>query len=166
MLDRVRSGGLQIDSDVEAGLVLPAAVERAAYRIVQEALTNVTRHAGAITAKVLVRRTGDDKGARLVPKVGDARVASRFVRRRLQPGLAPTRTEDLGVIDLAVDDLSDAESRQHERHTPAVAVEHRQGVEVGVVVVDAHVEAHRERFNHRFLCVSCTPFGRAVVPDV
>ncbi len=49
----VRAGGLDVrlDHDGEAP-ALPAAVELAAYRIVQEALTNVTRHARARTATV------------------------------------------------------------------------------------------------------------------
>jgi signal transduction histidine kinase len=38
---------------------LPAAVELAAYRIVQEALTNVTRHAHATHAWVTVRYADD-----------------------------------------------------------------------------------------------------------
>jgi len=38
---------------------LPAAVDRAAYRIVQEALTNAGRHAGATTATVSVRYRPD-----------------------------------------------------------------------------------------------------------
>ncbi|HEY2206303.1 MAG TPA: sensor histidine kinase [Pseudonocardia sp.] len=39
---------------------LPAAVDTAAYRIVQEALTNVHRHAGEATATVLVGYTGTE----------------------------------------------------------------------------------------------------------
>jgi signal transduction histidine kinase len=44
----VRAGGLDVRLEVDPSVVpLPSAVELAAYRIVQEALTNVTRHARA-----------------------------------------------------------------------------------------------------------------------
>jgi signal transduction histidine kinase len=45
--------GLQVDVDVEGDPAeLPLGVELAAYRIVQEALTNTRRHAGARSARV------------------------------------------------------------------------------------------------------------------
>lgn len=57
LVDSVRASGLAVDLD-HAGEVgpLPAAVELAAYRIVQEALTNVARHAAARHATVRVAR--------------------------------------------------------------------------------------------------------------
>ena len=42
-----RNGSLEVDMEVEPLPTLPAAVEVGAYRIVQESLANVVRHAGA-----------------------------------------------------------------------------------------------------------------------
>ncbi|MFF2745152.1 sensor histidine kinase [Kitasatospora sp. NPDC058048] len=58
--DRVRAAGLRVDLELpgQEG-PLPADVETAAYRIVQEALTNTVKHAGADRVAVRVRRTGD-----------------------------------------------------------------------------------------------------------
>ncbi|HEY7174411.1 MAG TPA: sensor histidine kinase, partial [Micromonosporaceae bacterium] len=55
---RLESDGLAIAVDVPSdGLGrLPAAVEAAAYRIVTEALTNVSRHAGATTCRIRLAR--------------------------------------------------------------------------------------------------------------
>lgn len=56
----VRSAGLPVEMRMEGEVVdLPPAVDRAAYRIVQEALTNTRRHAGPATATVLLRYAGD-----------------------------------------------------------------------------------------------------------
>jgi signal transduction histidine kinase len=58
LVERVRSGGLDVRIDLEQPeRPPPAGVGLAAYRIVQEALTNVLRHAGTgATARVHVRQ--------------------------------------------------------------------------------------------------------------
>jgi signal transduction histidine kinase len=52
----LRSAGVDVALDVETVGDIPAAVQSTAYRIVQEALTNVARHAGASSTRVCVRR--------------------------------------------------------------------------------------------------------------
>jgi signal transduction histidine kinase len=55
---RVRETGLPVTLEVEGGLDgLPAGLDLAAYRIVQEALSNTIKHAGDATAQVHVWRT-------------------------------------------------------------------------------------------------------------
>ncbi|MEV5848963.1 sensor histidine kinase [Streptomyces sp. NPDC051985] len=56
LVERVRSGGLSVDLAVEGEpRPLPPGVELCAYRVVQEALTNVLKHAGHAHARVLLR---------------------------------------------------------------------------------------------------------------
>ncbi|MFD0318446.1 sensor histidine kinase [Streptomyces flavalbus] len=52
--------GLAIRTELAETRPLPPEADRAAYRIVQEALTNVTRHARAHTVAIRVRPEGDD----------------------------------------------------------------------------------------------------------
>ena len=56
----VAAAGLpvRLNCDVERGI--PEGVQLAAYRIVQEALTNTLRHAGPATATVTVKHSGND----------------------------------------------------------------------------------------------------------
>lgn len=54
------AAGVEVDVSIAPGAVpLPASVGSTAYRIVQEALTNVLRHAGTTTARVRVSRHDD-----------------------------------------------------------------------------------------------------------
>ncbi|SDL83471.1 Signal transduction histidine kinase [Nonomuraea maritima] len=73
LVDRARSTGLPATVTVSGERrTLPAAVDRAAYRIVQEALTNVTRHAGRAAASVRI----DYAGTELVVQVDDDGLAT------------------------------------------------------------------------------------------
>jgi signal transduction histidine kinase len=60
LLEQARAAGLTADLDVEGQRVpLPPGVDLAAFRIVQEALTNIVRHSGARSARIrLVYRPG------------------------------------------------------------------------------------------------------------
>ncbi len=49
---------LEVDQDIEAGLELASLYENSLFRMVQEALTNISRHASAGRARVSLRREG------------------------------------------------------------------------------------------------------------
>lgn len=55
LVDRVRTGGLRVDLHLREPRPLPPGVDAAGYAIVQEALTNVLRHAAAEEVRVEVR---------------------------------------------------------------------------------------------------------------
>jgi signal transduction histidine kinase len=60
LVDHARSAGLRAEMDVQVdGRAVPSAIGGAAFRIVQEALTNVLRHADASSAQVRVRANLD-----------------------------------------------------------------------------------------------------------
>ncbi len=55
LVERARASGLPATLAIDGEpRPLPAAVDQAAYRVVQEALTNVSRHAGPATASVVI----------------------------------------------------------------------------------------------------------------
>ncbi len=73
LIDQVRAAGLEVRLDVDGDRrELPAALELSAYRIVQEALTNTLRHAGAQHAAVTVRF---EPGALQIEIVDDGRAS-------------------------------------------------------------------------------------------
>ena len=58
LIGNVRDAGLPVEYSVEGtACCLPAGMDLAAYRIVQEALTNTVKHGGRATARVTVRYT-------------------------------------------------------------------------------------------------------------
>ena len=60
LLDRAKAAGLDTDANVELnGRAIPIAVGQTGFRIVQEALTNVMRHAAASRARVNLCVEGD-----------------------------------------------------------------------------------------------------------
>lgn len=60
LVDRVREAGLPVKVSVEGiATDLPPGIDLSAYRIVQEALTNVLTHAGPATATVVIRYLED-----------------------------------------------------------------------------------------------------------
>src|SRR4051794_1785060 len=59
LLERMRAGGLRLTGWIDRGPDVPADVGAAAYRIVQESLTNVLRHADGAAAEVRISRADD-----------------------------------------------------------------------------------------------------------
>jgi signal transduction histidine kinase len=60
LIDNVRDTGLPVEFSIEGEVCcLPAGMDLAAYRVVQEALTNSVKHAGKATARVTVSYTDD-----------------------------------------------------------------------------------------------------------
>jgi signal transduction histidine kinase len=60
-VEQVRAAGLPVQVTVEGEpRELPPGVDLSAYRIVQEALTNVLKHAGPARARVVLRYGADD----------------------------------------------------------------------------------------------------------
>ena len=95
LVDRVRTGGLEISLRLEAEAV-PAEAERAAYAVVQEGLTNVLRHAGASRAEVSVVSNDTE----MVVTVHDDGRGSDMPGKERRPGMGivgmRSRVEALG----------------------------------------------------------------------
>ncbi|MGW6457374.1 sensor histidine kinase [Streptomyces sp. NPDC055078] len=66
LIERARTAGIEVRTHTEGSpRPLPPPVDLAAYRIVQESLTNVTRHARARTARVTIAYSEDDVRLRI-----------------------------------------------------------------------------------------------------
>jgi signal transduction histidine kinase len=83
LVDQAREAGMRVSHTVEGPVrPLPAGLSLAVYRIVQEALTNVRKHAGAKASaavtlrytqdELLVRVTDDGRGLAGLPRYGTA----------------------------------------------------------------------------------------------
>jgi signal transduction histidine kinase len=106
--DSLRSAGVEVDVDIDPATgTLPASVTATGYRIVQEALTNVVRHAAGSHAHVQVARKGDrvvidvrDDGRGVVP-VGAAAApgTGSGVRGMRERALAAGGTLEAGPVD-------------------------------------------------------------------
>nr|WP_042191490.1 sensor histidine kinase [Kibdelosporangium sp. MJ126-NF4]CEL20114.1 two-component system sensor kinase [Kibdelosporangium sp. MJ126-NF4]CTQ97338.1 two-component system sensor kinase [Kibdelosporangium sp. MJ126-NF4] len=95
LIEQVRAGGLLVDLDVEpVGTPLAEEVDVVAYRVVQESLTNVLRHAGDTAADVRIGRQKDE----LVVQVADRGIGTPDQAPRWGRGLTGMRgrVEDVG----------------------------------------------------------------------
>ena len=90
------SAGLAVHTRVEGTpRPLPAGTDLAAYRIVQESLTNVTRHAGPASATILVRYGPDDLTVQVDDDGKGATSASG--RQATDPGRQDRRPGGTGI---------------------------------------------------------------------
>ncbi|GLY69672.1 sensor histidine kinase [Amycolatopsis taiwanensis] len=95
LVDQVRAGGLPVELHLEhPATSLADDIDVVAYRVVQESLTNVLRHAGETTADVRIARQEDE----LVVQVADRGRATPQQTPRLGRGLTGMRgrVEDIG----------------------------------------------------------------------
>jgi Histidine kinase len=72
LLDKTRLAGVDVDSTVEGPIeTVPAVVSREAYRIVQECLTNVVRHAGKVPVALRLAARADELALDLSNPLGE-----------------------------------------------------------------------------------------------
>lgn len=112
LVSRTAMAGLEVHTDVHGvPQPLPTGLDRAAFRIIQESLTNVVRHAKATTATVRIQYGTetltlqvDDNGQSLTapPVEGNGIVGMRERATALGGTLAATRTPNGGLRVVAV----------------------------------------------------------------
>jgi signal transduction histidine kinase len=123
LADGLRSAGREVtlvrdhsDDDLQA---IPAAVDQAAFRIIQESLTNIVRHAPAARATVRVtRRAGmltvevsDDGPAVIVPADGNGIRGMRERARAVGGTVRVSVREPSGLVVQADLPLAEGEAR-------------------------------------------------------
>jgi signal transduction histidine kinase len=87
LVDHVQAGGLPVDLQVErTDVTLPPEIDAVAYRVVQEALTNVLRHAGPTRALVRVSWEDDEVVVQVTDR-GRGTVQAAPVGGRGLPGM-------------------------------------------------------------------------------
>jgi signal transduction histidine kinase len=74
LCEQLRRSGLPVELDLPAGIDVPRAASVAAYRIVQEALTNVVKHAGLVPTRVRVACQDAMLDLRITNAAGDPKV--------------------------------------------------------------------------------------------
>ncbi|WCN06150.1 sensor histidine kinase [Streptomyces sp. M92] len=112
LLESARASGAKVDAEVTGPLeALPGPVSREGYRILQEALTNVLRHAGAVPTRVRVEVTDGALTLQVCNPLPDERAAPgrgsglRGIRERvaLLGGRARTGPGDAGDWEVLVE---------------------------------------------------------------
>lgn len=91
LIEQVRASGLPVQSAIDACGDLPESLSAAVYRVVQEALTNVLRHAGPTQAQVTIEREEalvvvrvTDRGSATPATVGPPGRGLTGMRRRVE----------------------------------------------------------------------------------
>jgi signal transduction histidine kinase len=146
LLARTRQAGVAVTLDRQGSIDgLPSSVDQAAYRITQEALTNVARHSGAASATVQIARVNgaivvqiDDDGrgaAPSSPTVGGNGIAGMRERARalggnLQAGRRPSGGYQVRAWLPLPDQGDDHQDDDHQDDGPTVgepAEDHQTG---------------------------------------
>lgn len=85
LVDRVRAAGFVVDLDARSTVAgsLPPSVQLSIYRIVQEALTNVVKHAGPATVRVEIR---DETDALVLEVRDDGQGIASALSAQVDPG--------------------------------------------------------------------------------
>jgi signal transduction histidine kinase len=127
LVERMGTMGLPVVLDMRPTDVehLPSGLQLCAYRVVQEALTNVLKHAGLVVANVVVRHENDQVTVRIVnqpgtgtgtgPGTGHGLINMRERAALYQGTLTAGARDDGGfVVELTLPVRDDRETESHE----------------------------------------------------